>query len=76
MNVNVKKIEKDESIIEVETRSEVKELVIERTEYGHRYKDFGEWDISDNQYDDLEELVDSITDQMSGKSSLNVSYDL
>lgn len=74
MNVKVKKISFEESVLEVETRSGVKNLVITKTELGHSYNDFAEWDITDEQYYDLEELVDNVISQMSGKNSLNVTW--
>lgn len=75
MNVKVKKVSFEESILEVETRSGVKELIISKTEYGHSYEDFAEWNITDNQYYELEELVDNVITKMSGHSELNVFWD-
>lgn len=74
MNVKVKKVSLEQSIIEVATRSGVKELVINKTPHGHSYNDFAEWDITDQQYYDLEELVDNVMEQMKGNSSLNVEW--
>lgn len=75
MKVIVKEVTFDKSVIEVETKSGTKQLVISRTPYGHSYEDFAEWDISDKQYYDLEELVDSVTDRMSGSSSLDIEWE-
>lgn len=75
MNVNVKEVSFEKSILEVETKSGVKELVISKTAHGHSYEDFAEWDITDNQYYELEELVDSVITKMSGHSELNVFWD-
>ena len=75
MNVKVKKISIEESILEVETISGIKELVISKTKYGHSYDDFGKWDITDKQYYELEELVDYVIARMSDDSELNVFWD-
>lgn len=75
MNVKVKKISFEESILEVETKSGIKQLVISKTELGHSYEDFAEWDITDEQYYALEDLVDDVINRMSGHSELNVFWD-
>ena len=75
MKVVVKNVNSNQSVIEVQTKSEVKELVISKTPHGYSYDDFGEWEITDKQYYDLEELVDSVMDKMSGGSSLDISYE-
>lgn len=75
MNVRVKKISFEESILEVETKSGIKELVINKTDLGHSYEDFAEWDITDEQYYALEDLVDDVINRMSGNSELNVFWD-
>ncbi|MGR6115868.1 hypothetical protein ACTHHL_04655 [Aeribacillus composti] len=75
MNVTIKKISFEESILEVETKSGIKELVINKTGSGYSYKDFAEWDITDEQYYALEDLVDDVINLMSGHSELNVFYD-
>lgn len=76
LDVKIKKVSFEESIIEVETKSGTKTLTIEKTAVGHAYEDFTDWDISDRQYYDLEELVDSVIDRMRGNSSsLNVSWE-
>lgn len=75
MNVKVKKMSFEESILEVETRSGVKELVIKKEELGHSYSDFADWDITDNQYYELENFLDDLIEKMSGRSELSVSWD-
>jgi hypothetical protein len=76
MKVIVKKVNSNQSVIEVQTRSGVKELVISKTPNGHSYDDFGEWGISDSQYYDLEKLVDDVMDRMMGvSSSLDIYYE-
>ena len=75
MNVKVKKISIEESILEVETISGIKELVISKTKHGHSYDDFSEWDITDKQYYELEDLVGDVIARMSGHSELNVFWD-
>ena len=75
MNVKIKKVSNNETIVEVQTRSGIKDLTITKTEFGYSHADFSEWDISDKNYYDLESLVEDLGDQMMGKkSSLNVSY--
>lgn len=75
MEVRVKKVSAEESILEVETESGVKDLVITKTDFGHSYEDFAEWDITDEQYYALEELVDNVIDRMRGLGNLNVVWD-
>lgn len=75
MNVDVRKISDEQTIIKVQTNNGIKDLTINKTEFGWSYTDFAEWDISDEQYYDLEELVDNIGNEINGKrSSLNVTY--
>ncbi|MFB7140797.1 hypothetical protein ACFCYN_14180 [Gottfriedia sp. NPDC056225] len=75
MNVTIRKVSEEQTIIEVQTRNGIKELPITKTEFGYSYPDFAEWDISDKNYYDLEELVDNLGDKLMGKSSsLNISY--
>lgn len=40
------------------------ELVIEKTEHGHAYADFSEWDITDDEYYFLDDQIGSYIDQM------------
>jgi hypothetical protein len=75
MEVRVKKVSAEESTLEVETESGVKDLVITKTDFGHSYEDFAEWDITDEQYYALEELVDNVIDRMRGLGNLNVVWD-
>lgn len=75
MNVKVKKLSFEQSVIEVETRSGIKELIINKTGVGHAYEDFAEWDITDNQYYDLEDLVDDVIKRMDSGTSLNVIWE-
>lgn len=75
MNVKVKKVSFDESILEVYTKSGIKTLVINKTQYGHSYEDFSEWDITDEQYYALEDLVDNVVERMRGQNKLNVSWE-
>jgi hypothetical protein len=75
MNVTIRNVSDNETIIEVQTRNGIKDLVLTKTTHGYSYKDFTDWDISDDNYYDLEELVDNLGRKMMGKrSSLNVSY--
>jgi hypothetical protein len=75
MKVTIRKASDNETIIEVQTRNGIKDLVLTKTEHGYSYKDFSDWDISDDNYYDLEDLVDNLGHKMMGnKSSLNVSY--
>lgn len=76
MKIVVKKLTKEESVIEVETRAGIKTLTIQETQYGHSYDDFAKWDITDDQYYQFEEFVDGIMKKMSGKDNLEVTYDL
>lgn len=75
MNVIVKKVTFDESILEVQTKSGIKTLVVNKTQYGHSYDDFSEWDITDKQYYELEDLIDIVIDEMRWKNKLNVSWE-
>jgi len=75
MKTTIKKINELQSIIEVETKSGVMTLEINKTRAGHSYNDFAEWDITDMQYYNLEKLVDDIIDKMKGDNVLEVSYE-
>ena len=75
MKVIVKKLTKEQALLEVETGSGIKLLEINKTVHGYSYDDFGEWDITDNQYYQLEELVDSIIDRMQGYDDLEIIYE-
>jgi hypothetical protein len=75
MKVTVKKLTKEQSLLEVKTGSGIKLLEINKTEHGYSYDDFAEWDISDNQYYKLEELVDGIIDRMQDYDDLEVIYE-
>jgi hypothetical protein len=75
MKVIVKKLTKEQTLLEVETRNGIKLLDINKTAYGYSYKDFTEWDITDNQYYQLEELIDNIIDRMKGYDDLEVIYE-
>jgi hypothetical protein len=75
MNVTVRKVSENETIIEVQTRNGIKDLSVTKTQFGYSYKDFTDWDISDDEYYALEDLVDNIGDKLLGnKSPLNISY--
>lgn len=39
-------------------------LTIEKTDYGHSYEDFDEWDITDREWDFLDGQVESYIEQM------------
>ncbi|MEK4283239.1 hypothetical protein [Ureibacillus sp. FSL K6-0165] len=75
MNVKVKKVSFDESVLEIYTKSGIKTLKITKTQYGHSYEDFAKWDITDEQYYALEELVNNIIERMKNNSVLNVSWE-
>lgn len=75
MRAIVKEVTPIKSIIEVETNSGLKTLEINETLYGHSYDDFAQWDITDAQFERLEELVDSIIKQMEGDDDLEVIYE-
>jgi hypothetical protein len=75
MKVVVKELTKEQSLLEVETKSGIKKLKIKKTKFGHSYDDFSDWDITDNQYYKLEELVDSIIERMEGYEDLEVIYE-
>jgi len=74
MRVIVKKLTKEQSLLEVETGSGVKVLEINKESFGYSYDDFAEWDITDNQYYQLQELVDNIINRMKGYDDLEVIY--
>ncbi|RHW31875.1 hypothetical protein [Oceanobacillus profundus] len=76
MRVTVKKLTKEMSIIEVETRTGTETLQIDRTPTGHSYDDFADWNITNEEYYQLEGFVDTITERMDGKELLDVVYDL
>jgi len=40
------------------------ELVIEKTEHGHAYDDFSEWDITDDEYYFLDDQIGGYINQM------------
>lgn len=75
MKVIAKKLTKEQALLEVETGSGIKLLEINKTAYGHSYNDFAEWDITDNQYYQLEKLVDSIINKMQGYDDLEIIYE-
>ncbi|WP_405101626.1 hypothetical protein [Oceanobacillus sp. FSL H7-0719] len=56
LNVKVKILTHERSVIEVETRGGSKEIFIDKTNFGHAWDDFAEFDISDENYYDLENL--------------------
>lgn len=64
MLYTVKKLETEHSIIEFYTRNGVMSLEINDSKYGYSYEDYSDWDISDEEYYKIENLVDSIIDQM------------
>ncbi len=68
MNVNVKKLTKEQSVLEVFKGNQKFDLTIDKTQLGHSYDDFSDWPITDSEYYDLEEFVDSIIKQMEGKN--------
>lgn len=74
MNVKVVKVSENESILEINTISGTKTLTINKSQYGHSYDDFSEWDITDSQYYDLEKLVDNVIEKMSGYNTLDVEW--
>lgn len=76
MKVVVKELNSNKCLIEVSSKSGLKELEILKTDMGHSYEDFAEWDITDDEYYELERLVDDLMKQMSGNSSLDISFDL
>lgn len=78
LNVKVKKLTPSESVIEVETRSGVKELIINETEIGYSYNNFSEWDITDKNYYDLLHLINNviINRMRYNENSLNVSWEV
>ena len=76
MRVTVKKLTKEMSIIEVETRTGTEILQIDGTPTGHSYDDFADWNITNEEYYQLEGFVDTITERMDGKELLDVVYDL
>lgn len=76
MKAIIKQLTSEKSIIEVETNSGKEILIIMKTKYGHSYNDFAEWNISDSQYERLEELVSDIMRKMEGSDELEVSFDL
>lgn len=74
MNVQVIELSHEQAILNVETKTEIKALVINKTEHGHSYDDFAGWEITDEQYYDLEKLVDRVIEKMENGSSLNVEW--
>lgn len=48
---------------------------LSRVKFNVTLTDFSEWDISDNQYYKLEELVDGIIDRMKDYDDLEVIYE-
>lgn len=74
MDVKVEKITEEESVLKVKTNSGTKKITINKLPHGYSYDDFAEWDITDEQYYALEDLVDNITEKMRGRSPLNVDW--
>ena len=74
MKAIVKKLEEEQSIIDFHTETGVKKLEINVTDHGYSYKDFSEWDITDDEYCKIEEIVDKIIDKMGHEDE--IIYDL
>lgn len=65
MKTFLKKLHFLESILEVTSANgKVYWLAISRTDHGHSYTDFTEWDITDKECFDLEDEVESIVNRM------------
>jgi hypothetical protein len=71
----VKKMLQDQSIIEFHTATGTKKLEINATTYGYSYEDFSQWNISDEEYYRIEEVVDRIIDEMSSEDELVYDFD-
>lgn len=65
MRITVKEMGFLKAVLEL-TNSKGKkfELIIKKTEHGHAYEDFSEWDISDDEYCFLDDQMDSYVNQM------------
>jgi len=76
MNVTVRNVSEEKTILEVQTQNGIKELVVKKTEHGYSYTDFSDWPISDDNYYDLEDFVDNLGKKWIGEtSSLRISYE-
>ncbi|MEJ9331135.1 hypothetical protein [Bacillus licheniformis] len=69
MDVKVKKLTEDESILEVHTYCGAKDIVISKTRFGYSHDDFSGWAMSDQNYEDLENLIEEVWERMDGRSS-------
>lgn len=65
MKITVKEMGFLKAVLELTSSKGKKfELVIEKTENGHAYEDFSEWDITDDEYYFLDDQMDSYVNQM------------
>ncbi|WP_079516575.1 hypothetical protein [Rossellomorea marisflavi] len=66
----VKKISEQQAIIEFHTNTGTKVLEINATNYGYTHEDFTDWDISDEEYYTMEDVVSRIADAMGSEDEL------
>jgi len=76
LKATVTKLTKEKAVIEIKTSKGMNILVINETPHGHSYNVFAEWDITDSQYERIEELADDIMRRMEGSDDLEVIFDL
>lgn len=75
MIVNVIEISKEKSVLEVKKGDWASTLEIVRRGPGHHaYDDFAEWPINDDEYYELEEVVDQVIEKMEGKRNIEVNW--
>lgn len=77
----IKKIDKDQSIIEVKTRSNYRLLIITRTSdelENFKHDDISKWDdISHEEYNELNAFIHYIKEKMrNGRHLLEVKFDI
>lgn len=75
LKVKVKKVTPEMSELVVTSGEWEKGIEIKKTEYGHSYTDFTDWDITDEEYYNLEELVDDVIRKMVGNATVQVDWE-
>lgn len=78
LKVIVREIAKELSTIEVQFKDGLKEISITRTERGHTYTPFNEWEITNEEYYALETLVLHLIFRMNHlvkESTLDITWD-
>lgn len=74
MKATIKRMDEEILVIDFHTKNGVRTLEINATDTGYRHEDFSNWDITDDEYYKIEEMVDNIGDMW--MSDDEIVYDL